>query len=207
MGYGLKLLALFCSVSLLYVVGIFFFTRGFLLKRLVINEYSECSEFPHLLSDQQHSSNTEGCWLKKRHGKAVILIIDALRYDFALYNESLDEQEALPYHNKLKVIRDVLERMPEHGALFRFVADPPTTTMQRLKGLTTGEKLAVLFNLVFFFLVLLRFTCINVHLVHTCIVLGSSPLTAYQPAPLAPHEKARATMYMSFRLNLMNMCI
>lgn len=139
MGYGLKLLALFCSVSLLYVVGIFFFTRGFLLKRLVINEYSECSEFPHLLSDQQHSSNTEGCWLKKRHGKAVILIIDALRYDFALYNESLDEQEALPYHNKLKVIRDVLERMPEHGALFRFVADPPTTTMQRLKGLTTGS--------------------------------------------------------------------
>ena len=26
-----------------------------------------------------------------------------------------------------------------HGRLFEFLADPPTTTMQRLKGLTTGS--------------------------------------------------------------------
>lgn len=142
MGYGLKLLVLFCSVSFLYVIGIFLFTRGFLLKRLVINEYSECTDIPHLLSDPQYSSNTKGCWLKRRHAKAVILIIDALRYDFALYNASVDDQEALPYQNKLKVIRDVLEQTPHHGALFRFVADPPTTTMQRLKGLTTGEDIS-----------------------------------------------------------------
>lgn len=141
MGYGLKLLVLFFSVSFIYIVGIFLFTRGFLLKRLVINEYSDCTQIPHTLSDQQLSSNIEGCWLKRRHAKAVILIIDALRYDFSLYNASVDEKEALPYQNKLKVIRDVLERTPDHGALFRFVADPPTTTMQRLKGLTTGEKL------------------------------------------------------------------
>lgn len=141
MGYGLKLLALFCAVSFLYVGGIYLFTRGFLLKRLVINEYSDCTEIPHLLSGQQQPGNIEGCWLKRRHAKAVILIIDALRYDFALYNASVDERDALPYHNKLKVIRDVLEKKPAHGALFRFVADPPTTTMQRLKGLTTGENL------------------------------------------------------------------
>ena len=28
---------------------------------------------------------------------------------------------------------------PQQTALFRFIADPPTTTMQRLKGLTTGS--------------------------------------------------------------------
>ena len=78
--------------------------------------------------------------MKKTHQKAVILIIDALRYDFALYNTSVEEQNALPYQNKLKVIHEVLKNSPQHGALFRFVADPPTTTMQRLKALTTGEK-------------------------------------------------------------------
>lgn len=140
MGYGLKLLALFSFVSFLYVAGIFLFTRGFLLKRLVINEYSQCKETPNfLLSDIQYSSGADGCWLKKRYEKAVILIIDALRYDFTVYNETLDEQEPLPYRNKLTVIHEVLEKKPENGALFRFVADPPTTTMQRLKGITTGE--------------------------------------------------------------------
>ena len=148
MGYGLKLLLLFLSVSFLYIVGIFFFTRGFLLKRLVINEYSDCKGIPHFLPDKQHSSNIEGCWLRRRHAKAVILIIDALRYDFALYNTSLDEKETLPYQNKLTVIRDALKTTPDQGALFRFVADPPTTTMQRLKGLTTGESLSSFINFV-----------------------------------------------------------
>ncbi|PFX20099.1 GPI ethanolamine phosphate transferase 3 [Stylophora pistillata] len=75
--------------------------------------------------------------MKRTHTKAVVLIIDALRYDFALYNTSLDD--ALPYQNKLKVIHEVLLSSPRHGALFKFVADPPTTTMQRLKALTTGS--------------------------------------------------------------------
>ena len=144
MGYGLKLLVLLIFISFLYVVGIFLFTRGFLLKRLVINEYSDCTEIPYMLPDKRQSRKisrtSEGCWTKKTHKKAVILIIDALRYDFALYNTSVEEQDALPYQNKLTVIHEVLENSPQHGALFRFVADPPTTTMQRLKALTTGEK-------------------------------------------------------------------
>jgi len=147
MGYGLKLLVLLIFISFLYVVGIFLFTRGFLLKRLVINKYSDCTEIPDMLPEQQKSrkirGTSEGCWTKKTHKKAVILIIDALRYDFALYNTSVDEQDALPYQNKLKVIHEVLENSPQHGALFRFVADPPTTTMQRLKALTTGKNSCV----------------------------------------------------------------
>lgn len=142
MAYGFKLLVLFCFISFLYGVGIFFFTRGFLLNRLVINDLSDCSEAPHvtLFSDQKlsHAQKTEGCWMKRTHTKAVVLIIDALRYDFALYNTSLDD--ASPYQNKLKAIHEVLVNSPQHGALFRFVADPPTTTMQRLKALTTGKK-------------------------------------------------------------------
>ena len=78
MGYGLKLLALFSFVSFLYVAGIFLFTRGFLLKRLVINEYSQCKETPNLLWDIQYSGDADGCWLKRRYEKAVILIIGIL---------------------------------------------------------------------------------------------------------------------------------
>ena len=140
MGYGLKLLFFFCFVSFVYAVGIFLFTRGFLLKRIVIDEHSECSKVPPVSSDLVGLSNKSGgCWMRGRYKKAVILIIDAFRYDFALYDGNLGENETLPYQNKLKVIHEVMEKSPQQAALFRFVADPPTTTMQRLKGLTTGE--------------------------------------------------------------------
>ena len=35
-------------------------------------------------------------------------------------------------------VRDLLRENPSNAKLFRFIADPPTTTMQRLKALTTG---------------------------------------------------------------------
>ena len=53
----------------------------------------------------------------------VILVVDALRFDFAYYN--------LP--------NSVGKRLgTKSSRLFQFVADPPTVTMQRLKALTTG---------------------------------------------------------------------
>ena len=36
-------------------------------------------------------------------------------------------------------IRDLLLTQPANARLFKFIADPPTTTMQRLKALTTGS--------------------------------------------------------------------
>jgi hypothetical protein len=55
------------------------------------------------------------------------------QYEFATYNESLRPESAKPFQNKLPVFR-----ADRGGKLYEFVADPPTTTMQRLKGLTTG---------------------------------------------------------------------
>ncbi|KAJ1792752.1 mannose-ethanolamine phosphotransferase gpi13, partial [Coemansia sp. RSA 2399] len=46
---------------------------------------------------------------------------------------------AKPYHNRLPVIHSLNKRRPEQSMLYRFRADPPTTTLQRLKGLTTGQ--------------------------------------------------------------------
>jgi phosphatidylinositol glycan class O len=69
----------------------------------------------------------------------VLIVIDALKFDFVYFDEKLTDHELLPYQNKLTVINDLLTKKPNYTRLFKFIADPPTTTMQRLKGLTTGS--------------------------------------------------------------------
>lgn len=145
MGQGLKLLFLFLWVCSLYTIGILVFTKGFLLKRVVIPDKSQCNTSERMWTVNskkndfiERSSLNRSCSLPPTFSKAVLLIIDALRYDFALYNESLERNKTLPYQNKLTVIHEVLTKSPQNGRLYRFIADPPTTTMQRLKGLTTG---------------------------------------------------------------------
>lgn len=36
-------------------------------------------------------------------------------------------------------MENMLRKQPEHTRIMKFRADPPTTTLQRLKGLTTGS--------------------------------------------------------------------
>jgi len=69
--------------------------------------------------------------------QVVLLIIDALMYDFAEFDPQ--NKQPLAYQNKIPVFRDLLQSKPKNSRLFKFIADPPTTTMQRLKGLTTGS--------------------------------------------------------------------
>ncbi|KAJ2626461.1 mannose-ethanolamine phosphotransferase gpi13, partial [Coemansia sp. RSA 1287] len=45
----------------------------------------------------------------------------------------------MPYHNRLPAIAALSRERPDQSMLYRFRADPPTTTLQRLKGLTTGQ--------------------------------------------------------------------
>lgn len=72
-----------------------------------------------------------------RKTKVLLLVIDALKYDFGLYDDTLERPH--PFQNKLPVIQRLLREQPEHTRFMRFVADPPTTTLQRLKALTTGS--------------------------------------------------------------------
>lgn len=155
MGIGVKLFAFLVWIAILYAVGIALFTRGFLLNRLEVSNSSECNSnsvpFPAVPSSFSESSDklvqiegssgssNSNCNKHQRFKKAIILVIDALRYDFALYNESLRASKALPFQNKLVTIRNLLREKPLHSQLYRFIADPPTTTLQRLKGLTTGS--------------------------------------------------------------------
>ena len=111
------------------VCSVYLFQSGFLLKRQELNETSACHNY---FSPYPDSCNI----VPRQYGKAVILIIDALKYEFALYNNSIPLDSARPYQNRLPIIRNLANG---NGRLYEFLADPPTTTMQRLKGLTTGS--------------------------------------------------------------------
>ncbi|XP_071440560.1 GPI ethanolamine phosphate transferase 3 [Hetaerina americana] len=140
--------------------SIFLFLRGFLLKRDVFTDKAMCvptetfelsiqqeKPFPLPKFDNNivHHSGFIGDILKNStlcvptHSKVIIMIVDALRHDFIQFNESLNESETLAYQNKVPVIHELLQNKPRNSRVFKFVADPPTTTMQRLKGITTGS--------------------------------------------------------------------
>ncbi|KAI1735599.1 GPI ethanolamine phosphate transferase 3-like protein [Xylaria scruposa] len=122
----------------MHVIGIVLFTSGFLLTRLVLDERSECASPPIEPLIRWEGSNTidGGCWHPKTFDKAVIVIIDALRYDFTIPVE--DESKAEVYHNAFPFLYESAVQSPNNAFLLPFIADPPTSTLQRLKGLTTG---------------------------------------------------------------------
>ncbi|OMH83431.1 GPI ethanolamine phosphate transferase 3 [Zancudomyces culisetae] len=92
-------------------------------------------------------------WYDQEYDRVLVLIIDALRIDFAVYNYTNSLQNNInsggsfasrdgrirPYRDRLTTIEKLLENNSSQSMLFRFRADPPTTTIQRLKGLTTGQ--------------------------------------------------------------------
>lgn len=122
----------------MHVIGIVLFTSGFLLTRLVLEERSECAAPPTKPLIQWEGSSTidGGCWHPKTFNKAVIVIIDALRYDFTVPVE--DPSKAEIYHNAFPFLYESAVQSPNNALLLPFIADPPTSTLQRLKGLTTG---------------------------------------------------------------------
>ncbi|ODQ82982.1 hypothetical protein BABINDRAFT_31375 [Babjeviella inositovora NRRL Y-12698] len=108
------------SLGLLQAIGIGFFAKGFLLSRQVLDFNATCAH--------------DAC-LAPAFSRAVVLVVDALRFDFAIPVAGSRE----PYHNNLRFLHELAQDLPEHALLLKFLADPPTTTLQRLKGLTTGS--------------------------------------------------------------------
>uniref|UniRef100_A0A8D9ABB3 GPI ethanolamine phosphate transferase 3 n=1 Tax=Cacopsylla melanoneura TaxID=428564 RepID=A0A8D9ABB3_9HEMI len=163
---GLGSRYLICILWLFYMIACsyFLFMRGFLLNREVLPFHASCqvhdsfcsnlinqnSSIPIdnvallscLFQNEQEGANNDTVissqWCPTRKVRVILLVIDALRYDFTVYNSS-NNVKPLPYQNKLSVIHHTLLKHPDRSRLFQFVADPPTTTMQRLNGLTTGS--------------------------------------------------------------------
>lgn len=127
-------------VSFLFYAGIALFTSGFLLTRLELTNRSSCQEppGPGPLSGEHLGKGT--CWIAPRFSRVVLVLIDALRFDFAQPQRLPTSVEPpVPFLGKLGSLQRLLETQPHHARLYRSMVDPPTTTMQRLKALTTGS--------------------------------------------------------------------
>ena len=164
----LSVLGLLSLVLVYTLVGVWLFVKGFLLTRHQLTRVNECSRMvqggwsrsPPERSDDaslfkwaEAALGEAECKLTPTHSKAVVLIVDALRYDFIAPSpppSAQGESEWTPnshYHNVLTLpahltadhgIPAFADKPGPASFVAHFTADPPTTTLQRLKGLTTG---------------------------------------------------------------------
>ncbi|PWY93373.1 alkaline phosphatase-like protein [Aspergillus sclerotioniger CBS 115572] len=126
----------FLWILLIHTAGLYLFTKGFLLTRQILDSKSDCSNPPVNLSRISLTTGTANstCWTTPVFSKAIILLIDALRHDFTTSQPT----SLKPYHNALTILHEAAAERPHNALLLPFIADPPTTTLQRLKALTTG---------------------------------------------------------------------
>ncbi|KAM9989285.1 hypothetical protein ACTFIY_005337 [Dictyostelium cf. discoideum] len=126
-------------------IGILLFFNGFLLMRFELPLKSQCNQSPlpnYDGTNNSNNNNNNGCWMNKTYNKAVIVVIDALRYDFVArqpISNGSGDSTSIYFHNKLTSIQNLIENKPENSLFYKFVADSPTVTMQRIKGITTGS--------------------------------------------------------------------
>ncbi|KAF2084726.1 hypothetical protein K490DRAFT_48383 [Saccharata proteae CBS 121410] len=134
------LIAFFFLIAILHVLGIYLFTSGFLLTRLVLDHKSDCAVPPIDLHGSYVAGQADkGCWHPKTFDKAVVIIVDALRYDFTVpFRPRPGDDAPRHFHDSIPIFYETATQQPENAFLLPFIADPPTTTLQRLKGLTTG---------------------------------------------------------------------
>lgn len=117
----------------LHIIAILIFTKGFLLTRTELPHSSQCSD---LSQSPCLSSSSSSCWTKPAVDRLIIIVLDALRFDFVAPSSFFEQKQ--PWMDKLKVLQRVALKNPSSAKIFKAIADPPTTSLQRLKGLTTG---------------------------------------------------------------------
>ncbi|KAJ8769948.1 hypothetical protein K2173_009030 [Erythroxylum novogranatense] len=136
----------FWLITAIHLVALLIFIRGFLLTRTELPNSSHCSDVSQspcffspttTTSTSSSSSNSgDGCWTKPAIDRLVIIILDALRFDFVA--PSTFFQEKKPWMDRLTVLQNLASTNGSSARIFKAIADPPTTSLQRLKGLTTG---------------------------------------------------------------------
>ncbi|EOA22754.1 hypothetical protein CARUB_v10003466mg [Capsella rubella] len=145
-----KLIAI--GFLLIHTIAILIFTRGFLLTRTELPFHSACSDVslsPCLTSPQlpihdsnpnsasTHSNHTHPkCWTTPVVDRVIIIVLDALRIDFVAPSAFFPEPK--PWMDKLTILQKLAFANDSSAKIFKAFADPPTTSLQRLKGLTTG---------------------------------------------------------------------
>ncbi|KAJ4479952.1 hypothetical protein J3R30DRAFT_3288193 [Lentinula aciculospora] len=122
-------LLLLLWISFVHLAGIYLFTSGFLLTRLALTNVTSCTD--------------GSCTLPATHKRAIVLIIDSLRFDFiapAPYIPSPNSTDYSTHHHSTLTLPSLLTNShPRNSFIFNSYPDPPTTTLQRIKGITTGS--------------------------------------------------------------------
>ncbi len=80
---------------------------------------------------------SETQWFERK-GKVVMLMIDALRFDFFLNEELTESNKLLPDH-KFKKLNNLIAKKPENFVVMRARADAPTITANRIPCIATGN--------------------------------------------------------------------
>jgi len=109
------------------------FVQGFLLTRVELPEFSACGD---ALQEgwpvgELADGGGSGCWGPPAYERVVLVVVDALRYDMVVPPPG--------GASKMPRLLAIHQKASDASHLARFVADPPTTTMQRLKGIFTGS--------------------------------------------------------------------
>ena len=135
-------------IPLVALGGLYWFSTSFFLAKRSLPFVSKCDEARTMLQDvlllsmeeanlvlgngeDDETTDRQGCWRPRKIDSLVILVVDALRFDFA--------RKHLPMSVGARISPQKNNRTAGASHLLQFVADPPTVTMQRLKGLTTGS--------------------------------------------------------------------
>ncbi|XVE52811.1 hypothetical protein DITRI_Ditri02bG0154100 [Diplodiscus trichospermus] len=118
-------------IIFLHIIAILIFTKGFLLTRTELPHSSHCSDL-----SQSPCLSSSSSWTKPVVDRLVIIVLDALRFDFVAPSSFFEAKQ--PWMDKLKVLQRMALEKPSSAKIFKAIADPPTTSLQRLKGLTTG---------------------------------------------------------------------
>jgi len=107
--------------GLLVAAGLHIFASGFLLRRAALLDRSVCAVSPDPRHGGPGISGGHSCWMPARYSKAVVVVVDALRYDFALYDEGLASEAAAASSASVPPFRNHMREM--HRSVSRLLAD------------------------------------------------------------------------------------
>ncbi|KAJ0100858.1 hypothetical protein Patl1_05661 [Pistacia atlantica] len=133
-GLGRRKWVIMVMLTVLHIVGILIFIRGFLLLRTELPYYSNSSDVSRS-PWFDHTQSNPTCWTRPAD-RLVIIVLDALRFDSVAPSSFFKESK--PWTDRLPVLQKLESTEGTSARIFKAIADPPTTSLQRLKGFTTG---------------------------------------------------------------------
>ncbi|OAY74086.1 GPI ethanolamine phosphate transferase 3 [Ananas comosus] len=149
----------------LHALAVFLFTRGFLLTRTELSSYSHCHDLPspnpspsppppppppptpRTPRDRDRDRDRDPpppprCWTRPAIDRLVVIVFDALRFDFVAPSTFFEEKK--PWMDKLRVLHKLASDEGSSARIFKAIADPPTTSLQRLKLVKNGKRVLMM---------------------------------------------------------------